>query len=103
MTTNLLRIDAQIELGCLFATVHASASGGWVGAHVDLDGTVLSDTGLVPLLGDETDEELVWAVRRVALTAIFDAHREIGIEADRTETSRIFRTVALALPLPVSF
>lgn len=100
MTTTPFRIDAQIELGCLFATVHASALMGCVGAHVDLDGTILSDTGLRPLLGDEDEWELVRAVRRVATDAINKAHREIGLEPDRNE---VIRSVALALPFPVDF
>lgn len=93
------RIDAQVDLGFLFATVHASIVGDSVGAHVDLDGTVIADTSMRPLPDDADLVAQARAVRSAAVTAIIAAHREIGIDVDTIVEHRVRSTVASLLPL----
>lgn len=91
--------EAEFELGgTLFATVRASIINDWViGAHVNLDGNVLGDTGLRPFDPNTDDFERVLALRRMARVAIAIAHRECGMEMDY---NAVIRTLALALPVP---
>lgn len=71
------RIDVQVELGCLFGTVHASLVGdGFVGAHVEIDGNVITDTGLLRLpTGADAEIELF----RIAKRAYERACTEIAV------------------------
>lgn len=90
-------LTAKIELGVMFATVHASIlfDGAFVGAHVDLDGNVLGDTGLQEYVGEE-HFGAVMALRRAAFAAVVRAHREIGMEVDNKTAVR--QALAVALP-----
>lgn len=93
-----LRIDAQVEIGCLFGMVHASVVGDTVGAHVEIDGNVISDTGLV--VHSATDSiELRGALFQIALVALRDAFFQVGLEVDRDEVLRQRVVLARALPL----
>lgn len=96
-------IEAQVDLGSLFATVKASVIHDCVGAHVDLDGTVISDTGLYPLTEDADEVDVFLAVRAAAVSAIGLAHREIGVDFDGAARDQARRQAAAALPLPDSF
>lgn len=93
------RIDAQFDLGFLFATVRASVVGDCVGAHVDLDGTVLANGTLRPLADPSDALGVAIAVRQAAFVAVRDAHAEIGAEFDRAASLATSATIARALPL----
>lgn len=102
-----LRIDAEIELGgILFARVRASFIDGTrlVGAHVDLDGNVLGDTGLretrLEDAADGSHNGAVRALRQTAATAVLLAHRECGMTYTRADSVRTLEIVARALPYP---
>lgn len=99
-----MKIEAQIELGVMFATVRASFIDGYrlVGAHVDLDGNILGDTGLVETRIDAAvDGErngAVRALRQAAAVAVMNAHRECGIEYTVRDSTYTLEIVARALP-----
>ena len=104
-----LKIEAQIELGgTLFATVKASFLDGarLVGAHVDLDGNVLGDTGLIPsrveLRAYDLDErfQAIRALRQVASVAVMNAHRECGMAFELADSRAVLSVLARALPYP---
>jgi hypothetical protein len=107
MTTNTnYRIETQIDLGCLFAKVVATSSSDSlgnrvVGAHVDLDGTILSDTGLWPIDPSSDEFDVIRAVRQAAHVAIMKAHQEIAAEFDHAESLRVRVLLARELPFPL--
>lgn len=100
MTATTPRIDAEFELGgVLFATVHASAVHDCVGAHVDLDGNVLANGNLRPLVDPSDALGVAIAVRQEAFRAIRVAHEECGMEFGRTDSLAASAAIARALPL----
>lgn len=82
-------IDEQVEIGVLFGRVNASVIFGCVGAHVLIDGNVIYNGTLRPLLGDETPEELWKRVRAEARTAVQRAYQEIGAEFTAEDNRRL--------------
>jgi hypothetical protein len=74
-----------------------------VGAHVDLDGTVIADTGLVTTYID-TDTEVPelaarFKLRGIALKAVAMAYAECGMAFDAPQERTAKRQINLSLPI----
>lgn len=100
-----LHIDEEIELGgILFARVKASFIDGtrFVGAHIDLDGNALGDTGLIETrISESIDGEhndAIRCLRSTAAIAVKKAHAECGMPYTVADSIRTLELVARALP-----
>lgn len=93
-------IDCEVEIGVLFGRVNASiVFGTHVGAHVTIDGNVISDIGLRPLAEGLDAIDTIRAVRQAAAVAVLKAHQEIGASYDRADALRTLSLLARELPM----
>lgn len=96
------RLDAEVEVGCMFGKVHASFVGDdYYGAHVEIDGNVIFDTRVLTChhpLGEGWLE--VRALRKIAELAVRGAWRKIGLDYDTADVIRFRCAIAKALPWP---
>lgn len=94
-------LSVEIELGgILFATVKASFIHDCIGAHVDLDGNVLGDTGLSRCVPEDVFEAK-WALRNKALAAIRKAHDECGLDFGPDGYNELAARKAIAKAMPM--
>ena len=94
------RVEVQIDLGFLFATLHASFVGNDAfGAHVTLDGTVIANGNLRH--ADERHDAIdrVRMFRAECLHQIRMAHAEIGAEFGKAEEDLARRQIIAAVPM----
>lgn len=100
-TTTLPELNVEIELGgSLFATVRASFVFDCIGAHVDLDGNVLGDTGLTRCVPEDL-WGAKWALRNKALTAVRKAHIECGMDFAPDGPNEMAARVAISKAMPL--
>lgn len=95
------RVDARIEIGCLFGMVHASIVGDSYGAHVEVDGNVLADSGLRPL-PEGDDWTVAAAIREVARAMVAKAHDETATPYPAAARQLNAASIAVSLPMPDS-
>ena len=96
-----LAFDFQVDLGFLFATLRASVVfGEFTGAHVDLDGTVLADTGLRRIPEGSDSFAIMQELRHQATVALMRAHREIGAPCEPADVHFMRLQVAQNMPMP---